>query len=70
MTTTTRVRTTITVEIAGTVIARFVNSEDAVFFADKANEAGLFSISNPGDDAHAYDFNGNMLCCPAAHRTA
>ena len=62
-----RVVTTITAEIDGTVIARFVNSEDAVFFVNTANDAQLFSVSNPGSTAHAYDRHGSMLCCPTAY---
>lgn len=62
-----RVRTTITVEIAGEVIARFANSEDAVFFATKANEAELFSISHPGKEARAYDHRGAELTNPGAY---
>lgn len=64
-----RTVTTVTVEIAGEIIARFVSSEDATFFARTANEAGLFSITHPGQQAHAYDRSGGMLCCPTAHTT-
>ena len=62
-------RCNVTAEIEGEVIARFANSEDAVFFVNHANGAGLFSISNPGAEAHAYDHRGNMLCCPVAYRS-
>lgn len=62
-----RVVTTVTAEIEGEIIARFVNAEDAVFFVNNANDLGLFSVSNPGSTAHAYDRHGSMLCCPTAY---
>lgn len=64
-----RVVTTITVEIGGEIIARFVNSEDATFFANAANAAGLFSVSHPGEVAHAYDRHGNTLDIPDTYRS-
>ena len=50
-----------TVVIDGTVIASFVLRDDAEFFARKANEAGLFELTNPGSECVAYDHRGNRI---------
>lgn len=54
-------RLTYTVTIQGEVIARFGMADDAAFFARKANEAGLFELTNPGAEALAYDSRGNLI---------
>lgn len=49
-----------TVVIDGVVIASFLFSDDAAFFARTANEAGMFAITNPGKSAIAYFPDGSM----------
>ena len=51
----------ITVQIDGTVIAAFLLSDDAIFFARAARDAGMFSITNPGSEPVVYDERGNMI---------
>jgi hypothetical protein len=57
-------RLTYTVQIDGEVIGRFGSSEDALFFATAANEAGLFELTNPGHVARAYDPRGALIEVP------
>ena len=56
-----------TVQIDGVVIAAFLFSDDAVFFANAMNDADMFSVTNPGKSATAHDAHGGLIE-PAAYK--